>query len=46
MAADTHITSSEIASLAGLERLGVGTLEALTREELVRSAHQPIDGGS
>jgi DnaJ-domain-containing protein 1 len=43
MAADARITPDEVAALPGLERLGLGALEALTREELLRSAREPID---
>ena len=46
MAADAHVTTTEIASLAGLVRLGLGNLEDLTREELLRASRETIDVGA
>jgi len=46
MAADGRIARSELLSLHGLVHLGFGSLEELTREELVNSAEAPIDVGT
>jgi uncharacterized tellurite resistance protein B-like protein len=43
MVADARVTSTELAALAGLERLGLGSLEAATREALIEAAEAPID---
>lgn len=43
MAADARVTTSEIAAVASLVRLGLGSLEAATREELGRAAREPLD---
>lgn len=43
MASDARVTSSEIAAVAALVRLGLGSLEAITREELARAAEAPLD---
>lgn len=43
MAADARVTTSEIAAVSELVRLGLGTLETATREELALAAKDPID---
>ena len=43
MAADARVTTSEIAAVAALVRLGLGSLETATREELARAAHERLD---
>jgi DnaJ-domain-containing protein 1 len=46
LTADAEVTATEVAALAGLVRLGLGSLEALAREELVRASEEPIDVGA
>ncbi len=43
MAADARVTTSELAAVTKLVRLGLGSLEGPTREELARCVHEPID---
>lgn len=43
MVTDARITAAEIAAVAGLERLGLGSLEAATRTALMEAAEAPID---
>ena len=43
MAADARVTTSELAAVGALVRLGLGSLEAPTREELAHAAHAPLD---
>jgi uncharacterized tellurite resistance protein B-like protein len=45
MAADGRITQSELSTAEHLDRLGVGPLSTLAKEEIDRAARQPIDLG-
>ena len=43
IAADHRITSPELASLERLDRLNLGALGGIVREEIERAVHQPVD---
>lgn len=43
MAADGRITPNELSAVQQLDRLGLGPLSALAREEIERAVEQPID---
>ena len=43
IAADGRITTAELAALARLDRLGLGPLDEVAREEIERAIQQPID---
>jgi uncharacterized tellurite resistance protein B-like protein len=45
MAADGRITQSELSTAEHLDRLGLGALSTLAKEEIDRAARQPIDLG-
>ncbi|MCC6849667.1 MAG: TerB family tellurite resistance protein [Deltaproteobacteria bacterium] len=46
MVADARVPSSELSAVAGLTRLGLGTLESATHGELARAVDEPIDVGA
>src|SRR5215831_5445020 len=43
MAADGHITASELDTLDRLQHLGLGPLSAIAREEIQQAIFEPID---